>query len=70
MPIFAVSKMTNKLKFKKMKTTELALTEKELNLLMDALYKRHGLGTLEENPESLASKLMDRLYDSKDKFKK
>jgi len=53
-----------------MKTTELKLSEKELNLLMDALYKRWGLGTLEENPESLARKLMDRLYDTKDEFKK
>jgi hypothetical protein len=53
-----------------MKTTELTLTEKELNLLMDALYTRWPLGTLDEKPESLASKLMERLYDSKDKFKK
>ena len=52
-----------------MKTTELTLTEKELNLLMDALYTRHGLGTLEEKPESLAAKLMERLYDTKDEFK-
>ena len=53
-----------------MKTKELKLTEKELNLLMDALYKRWSLGTLEEKPESLARKLMDRLYDTKDEFKK
>ena len=53
-----------------MKTKELKLTEKELNLLMDALYKRHLLGTLEEKPESFARKLMERLYDTKDEFKK
>ena len=70
MPIFAVSKMTNKLKFKKMKTTELTLTDKELNLLLDALYTRWPLGTLEAKPESLASKLMERLYDAKDELKK
>ena len=54
----------------KMETKKLQLTEKELNLLMDALYVRWGLGTLEENPESLARKLMTRLYETKDEFKK
>jgi len=51
------------------KTLKLELTEKELNLLMDGLYKRHSLGTLESKPESLAAKLMEKLYDIKDEQK-
>jgi hypothetical protein len=59
-----------KIKIKIMKTTQLQLTEKELNLLTDALYVRWGFGTLEEKPESLASQLLEKLYDSKDELKK
>jgi|TARA_R100000084_G_scaffold83996_1_gene39421 hypothetical protein len=51
-----------------MKNKVLKLSEKELNLLMDALYRRWGIGTLEHYPKSLARKLMDRLYDAKDEF--
>lgn len=47
-----------------MKTTKLQLTEKELRLLTDALYHRWG-EKLEEKPESLASKLLEKLYDLK-----
>tara|TARA_R100000995_G_C3386747_1_gene78541 strand:+ start:205 stop:354 length:150 start_codon:yes stop_codon:yes gene_type:complete len=49
-----------------MKTTELTLTDKELRLLMDGLYTRWG-DRLEEKPESLAAKLMDKLYELKTK---
>jgi hypothetical protein len=53
-----------------MKTTQLQLTEKELRLLTDALYHRWGFEKLEEKPESIASKLLEKLYDSKDELKK
>lgn len=53
-----------------METTKLQLTEKELRLLTDALYHRWRSETLEEKPESLASKLYTKLYDSKDKLQK
>tara|TARA_R100000656_G_scaffold124772_2_gene103789 strand:+ start:53 stop:241 length:189 start_codon:yes stop_codon:yes gene_type:complete len=46
----------------------LKLTEKELNLLIDGLYARFDVETLEKNPESLASKLMDKLCEEKGWF--
>jgi hypothetical protein len=49
-----------------METKALNLTNKELNLLIDGLYTRWGFGTLEGKPESLASKLMDKLYDARE----
>tara|TARA_R100001594_G_scaffold114708_1_gene149507 strand:+ start:431 stop:601 length:171 start_codon:yes stop_codon:yes gene_type:complete len=52
-----------------MKTIKLELTEKELNLIMDGLYKRWSLGTLEENPKSKAAELLNRLYDLKHELK-
>tara|TARA_R100001244_G_scaffold116602_1_gene86715 strand:- start:5263 stop:5448 length:186 start_codon:yes stop_codon:yes gene_type:complete len=48
-----------------METTELKLTNKEVNLLIDGLYSRFDYKKLEDNPESLAAKLMDKLYDAK-----
>jgi hypothetical protein len=46
-----------------MKTTE--LTNKELNLLINGLYARFSDEQLENNPNSLAAKLMDKLYEAK-----
>jgi len=51
-----------------MKTTQLQLTEKELNLLLSALYVRFEDSI--DNKETLAGRLTDKLYDSKDELKK
>tara|TARA_R110000824_G_scaffold303553_2_gene491294 strand:+ start:1896 stop:2081 length:186 start_codon:yes stop_codon:yes gene_type:complete len=48
-----------------MKTKELKLSEKEINLLIDGLYRRFDIMTLEANPTSLAAILIDKLYDAK-----
>ena len=53
-----------------MKTTELKLTEKELTLLAHGLYAKFSDEQLESRPDSLASKLLDKLYLAKDKLKK
>tara|TARA_R100000544_G_scaffold24086_1_gene12116 strand:+ start:1290 stop:1469 length:180 start_codon:yes stop_codon:yes gene_type:complete len=49
-----------------MKTTELELSQKELGLLLDAMYSRwSGGGAADARPESLAAKLIEKLYYSK-----
>mgnify|MGYP003144398120 FL=1 len=47
-----------------MKKIKVELSAKELSLLTDALYKRWGVEVLEDNPESLASKLYNKLFDA------
>lgn len=47
-----------------MKTKE--LTNKELNLLIDGLYARFSDEQLENNPNSIAAKLMDKLFEAKE----
>ena len=56
-----------------MKTTEnkyqeLKLSQKELNLLLSALYVRFEEAT--ENQDTLVGRLTSRLYDAKDELKK
>ena len=51
-------------------TTELNLSRKELNLLIDGLYARFDYKKLEDNPDSLAAKLMDKLYEAKEQSRK
>jgi hypothetical protein len=46
-----------------MKTTE--LTSKEINLLIKGLYSIYSDEVLDNNPDSLAAKLIDKLYDAK-----
>ena len=53
-----------------MKTTELKLTEKELRLLTNGLYGKFSDEQLESRPDSLASKLLEKLYLAKDKLSK
>ena len=56
-------KITNK-----METKELKLSQKELNLLLSALYVRFEEAT--ENQDTLVGRLTSRLYDAKDELKK
>jgi len=51
-----------------MKTTE--LTNKEINLLIEGLFARFSYEQLESNNSSLASKLLDKLFDARDEIKK
>jgi len=51
-----------------MKTTELELSQKELNLILSALYVRFEEAT--ENQDTLVGRLTNRLYDAKDELKK
>jgi hypothetical protein len=52
-----------------MKTRELKLSEKELRLLTSGLFAKFSDEQLENNPNSLASKLLDKLYDAKESLK-
>jgi|TARA_R110001583_G_scaffold68968_2_gene195834 hypothetical protein len=52
-----------------MENKELTLTEKEVNILISSLYTRFSDDTLENNPETVAAKLLNKLYDKKDEFK-
>tara|TARA_R110002020_G_scaffold3384_3_gene15153 strand:- start:1116 stop:1280 length:165 start_codon:yes stop_codon:yes gene_type:complete len=51
-----------------MKTKELELSHKELNLILSALYVRFEEAT--ENQDTLVGRLTNRLYDAKDELKK
>ena len=50
----------------KTKTTKTELTNKELNLLIEGLSKPVSVFELEENPNSLPAKLMDKLFEAKE----
>lgn len=50
----------------KTKTTKTELTNKELNLLIEGLSKAINVFELEESPNSLPAKLMDKLFEAKE----
>ena len=48
-----------------MKTKKLELNQKEINILINGIYKMFDDEKLENNPNSTAALLMDKLFDAK-----